>query len=231
MTISSLRTNAQYDQPDFSAIFSFEKHFLTKMTETGGGKPEYNHYRVMSRRHFMEGKLSFPSKSAVHLKLGQATIQTHSSEGETTYFNARNCIGLGVSQILPVTPLPNDPFLELYAGYLFLSVTDPATSATAKGAFNSGGEVEMDWKETELAATTHFPSGNKDLFTGVHYTGISISQDRSFYDHTDSSKLKPDDTIGIHAGISHTFLNNINTSFTATILNETAIKFTALYTF
>jgi len=56
------------------------------MTEEGGFVPEYNKYRMSSDRMFAVFSYDIIDRISVFAKLGNADLETHSSEGETTDF-------------------------------------------------------------------------------------------------------------------------------------------------
>lgn len=230
--VLTCRSSAQYPDIKYSIGCSFEKQLILKMTEHNGIiNPEYNHYRITSRQRFINGTITYKDNSSFTIKLGQTDLETHSSEGETTEFDARQCIGFEFSQLVPATSIKNNLWFNFTLNYMTFSTDEAMTTATAKNSFNSGGEVDITWKETEIAATAVFDNKDYDFFVGLHYTDTVISQDRDLISPTTSSELESDDLIGIHAGLTHALMEDLITSFEVTILNETAIKLAVLYTF
>ncbi len=229
--VLTCRSSAQHSDIKYSIGYSFEKQFVQNMAEHNGIKPEYDHYRMTSRQRFTNGKITYRDNSSFTMKLGQIDLETHSSEGETTEFKARQCIGFELSQLVPATSLKDNLWFNFTFNYMTFSSDEAMTTATAKNSFNSGGEVDITWEETILAATAVFDDEDYNFFIGLHYADTAISQDRALTSQTISSKFKPDDLFGIHAGLTHALIEDLIASFDVTILNETSIKLALLYTF
>lgn len=229
--VLTCQSSAQHSDIKYSMGCSFEKQLILKMTEKNGINPEYNHYRMTSRQRFINGTITYRDNSSFTMKLGQTDLETHSSEGETTEFDARQCIGFELSQLVQATSLKDNLWFNFTFNYMTFSTDEAMTTATAKNSFNSGGKVDITWEETILAATAVFNDEDYNFFIGLHYADTAISQDRALASQTISSKFKPDDLFGIHAGLTHALIEDLIASFDVTILNETSIKLALLYTF
>jgi hypothetical protein len=195
-----------------------------RMTETGGFVPEYPEYRMASDRLFLCGWYDVIDRVSVFGKIGRADLETHSSEGETTEFDAELAWGVGVRG--RVLELDNGIAISGELSYLQFDPDSEATVSTAKNALNTPGDLSIEWSEWSIAFDISKEIGNTDLFAGFKYTGITADQDREFADGSVvSSEFEAEDDLGLFVGTECWLTDSFALTFVADFVNVRGYTF------
>lgn len=215
---------------EYSVGYTFQNHWLRKMTEQGGIKPEYDAYRMASIRHVLHGALTYRKDCALLVEAGLADLETHSREGETTQFDPANLFGFGASWTIPEV-YREDVSLRLAINYRSFSVDDEKTTSEAKLTINSGGDLEINWDELEFAVSTLIKYDPYHFVLGAHYTDVTAKQDRVFPDRTVSSTFEQDGDFGLDAGVGCAFQEHFEADFKVSFVDESVFEFCLSYMF
>jgi len=215
----------------FSAGYSFDYVKLIKFTESGGVKPQYNDYRMKSLRHLLNGTLHLGDLLNATLSIGQADLETHSDEGETTEFDPVTAYGFGLESVLPVPAFKNIS-LALRGSYFHYEPDDEHTTEVAKHSRNSGGDLSIDWTEWRVSACAVYEAaGTPRVYAGVEYRDISADQDRVFSDHTVSSSFDQEDEVGLLTGLSCRLADHVQANLDVRLIHETSFRLGLTYSF
>lgn len=208
----------------FHAGVEFSRFTDRKMVEEGGYVPQYSNYRMASDRLFAVLSYDLIDRITVYTKFGNADLETHSSEGETTEFDSE--IALGIGSRVKLIEVGKNAWITGDVSYLSYSPEDEKTVSTAKHAFKTPGDVSIEWSELLLSADISKRVDKTMIFAGVEYINVNADQDRLLDDGSVvSSSFEADQNVGIYAGFQYWLTESLSVFFRTDLITERQYTF------
>ncbi len=225
VVIFSLIFTSFFSQADADSVFSLEANFMTERDTY-----EKDRARISYRQFLAVIDYGIDSKSSLSLILGEGGLETHLSEGETTWFDYGFLWGFGGKYKI-YENVNHNYEVSMQARYLAFMPGEGETTGVMHHAYSSGGVVNIDYSEWQVSAYLSKEFSSFTLYGGIRYSDINCEQERAFSDYVEETEFEAVDNFGLLGGINIPLQRNVNLNFEVKFLEQTAFALGLGYKF